>query len=731
MKVRKTPKSAPLSLALTLTRVAVPLALAAAMSPATAQISVATPGGQLSQAEQEAVNAQAMLTGALKRIAANGNDGNALIDAGNAAITLDDANAAMGFFNRANSVWPNNPRVLSGMGQALVRLENPTEALRLFQLAVSKGASERGFLTDRAFAYDLMGDNERAQKDYQMALQSNYSDRALRLYALSLGISGDTDKAVQTIAPLLQKRDRAAWRDRAFILAMNGRTKEALDIVKQTMPANVASGITPYIMKMDRLSNKQLAAAVHFGQFPSSDTQLAAVGRKDKSAAAAVSATPAAARATANQNRGKAAPPAQSDAGRDAGPRFVDENGRPVKLSKAEQRRLIQEQEEKKKAEAAAQEQQRLAAVQRQQEEARQAEAARVAEQTRLAEAKRQEDIRLANQRKQAEDARLAEAKRIEEAKEWERIRLASAQAATPPVAPSTNNVPASAPVAAPTTIAAATPSTPGFSNNNPATPATNGGLIGPTNNNVAPTITPASLPPSTAAIGATPAVGTSPAVATTTTGVGTVGTASAGIGTNTEVAAAVPASVSTGAPAAPAAEDSFKAFSLSDLVLAVKPPEEAPARNEGYVDLATLEKLRADKIAADRAAAAKAKAEADKKKAAEAKLAKEKELADAKAKEAEAKKKASQPKVWAQIATGSGTNKFTSDLRKAKSRDAALFKGKDGSRIETGKMSRLVIGPFANVKEANAWLAKYKKAGGDGFVWTSKGDEDVKPVAK
>ena len=86
---------------------------------------------------------------------------------------------------------------------------------------------------------------------------------------------------------------------------------------------------------------------------------------------------------------------------------------------------------------------------------------------------------------------------------------------------------------------------------------------------------------------------------------------------------------------------------------------------------------------------------------------------------------------MWAQIATGSGTNKFTSDLRKAKSRDTALFKGKEGSRIETGKMSRLVVGPFASVKEANAWLAKYKKAGGDGFVWTSKGDEDIKPVAK
>lgn len=703
MNNRKTIKYAPLKLALTLTRVALPFAAVSAFVPAAAQISVVTPNSQptqLSQAEQEAMNAQALLTGALKRIAANGNDGSALIDAGNAAITLDDASAAMGFFNRANSVWPNNPRVMAGMGSALVRLENPTEALRLFQMAASKGASERTFLADRALAYDLLGDNDRAQKDYQMALQSGYSDRTLRLYALSLGISGDTDKAVQTIAPLLQKRDRAAWRDRAFILAMNGRTKEALDIVNQTMPANVASGITPYLMKMDRLSNKQLAAAVHYGQFPTSDTQLAAVGRGKATAPA------------------PAAPAARQDAGqKGTTARFVDEKGRPVKLSKAEQRKLIQEQEEKKKAEAAEQEKQRLAAIQRQQEEARlaeqtrKAEEARLAEQKRLAEFRRQDEIRIENERKQAELARLEEAKRIEEARlaevkradearEAERIRLASAQPITPP-APivTTPN-----PVVSTTTATVSPSSTPGFATSNAAASTTNGSLIGPVNTAAPTSITSASLPPSTVATEVVSAPGAAVAAVTTPP-------------------------IQT--PAAPAADDSFKAFSLDDLVLAVKPPEETPARNEGYVDLATLDKLRADKIAADRAAAAKAKAEADKKKAAEAKLTKEKELAAAKAKEAEEKKKAAAPKVWAQIATGTGANKFTSDLRKAKSRDAALFKGKEASRVETGKMSRLVVGPFANAKEANAWLAKYKKAGGDGFVWTSKGDEDVKPVAK
>ena len=773
---------------LSISRAAIALALTATVAPLSAQITTTpanTPASgtpttsqpyQMSQSEQEAINAQALLTSALKRIAANGEDGSALVDAGNAAITLDDANAAMGFFNRANGVWPNNPRVLAGMGSAMVRLENPTEALRLFALSISRGGNERSILADRALAYDLTGDNARAQKDYQLALQGGYSDRTLRLYALSLGISGDTDKAVQTIAPLLQKRDRAAWRDRAFILAMNGRTKEALDIVKQTMPANVATGITPYLMKMNRLSNKQMAAAVHYGQFPTSDTQLAAVGRSDTAASMAATS----AKASGAGQKGST-------------PRFVDEKGRAVKLSKTEQRRLIQEQENKKKAEAVAaataeQERLRLAAVQRQQEQAQQA------EQVRLAEVKRQEDVRLAAERKRVEDARLAEvkraedtrlaeAKRADEARQAEQIRLASAQVnnpvsaniapahsapinsapvqvvsstpmgvippvqvapttpmgVIPPVTVAATSVsvsPATVPAAVATTgttpgispteiaassvqstasvpttmvTAAATPA-PGFSPASEASSTPNGSFVGPVNNVAAPGIVPANLPPSTAA----------------------TNVADTGVdGTNMMAANAVD-TVPTTIAAAPATDsNSFHAFSLSDLVQAVKPPETGPERAEAPVDLATLEKLRADKIAADRAAAVAAKAEADKKKAAEAKLAKEKELADAKAKAAEEKKKAATPKVWAQIATGSGTNKFTSDLRKAKSRDTALFKGKEGSRIETGKMSRLVVGPFVSVKEANAWLAKYKKAGGDGFVWTSKGDEDIKPVAK
>src|SRR3546814_9518596 len=95
------------------------------------------------------------------------------------------------------------------------------------------------------------------------ALPISPSNELTRRYALSLGISGDADRAVQMLTPQLRAQDRGAWRLRAMILAMNGRDKEATDIVKATMPPAMAQNITPYLLQMDRLNPAQQAAAAH------------------------------------------------------------------------------------------------------------------------------------------------------------------------------------------------------------------------------------------------------------------------------------------------------------------------------------------------------------------------------------------------------------------------------------------------------------------------------------
>jgi len=159
--------------------------------------------------------------------------------------------------------------VKAGLGRVMLKNQNPGEALRLFDQATRLGFPEATLLSDRGLAKDMTGDQAGAQRDYQAALHRTPDDVELtHRYAASLGISGQVDAAERVLKPLLYKSDRAAWRYRAFILAMNNRQADAKKIAEQTMPSQLASAILPYMQKMPYLTAAQKAAAVHFGHFP-------------------------------------------------------------------------------------------------------------------------------------------------------------------------------------------------------------------------------------------------------------------------------------------------------------------------------------------------------------------------------------------------------------------------------------------------------------------------------
>ncbi len=83
----------------------------------------------------------------------------------------------------------------------------------------------RGIWPSARLAYDLTGQQDKAQRDYMMALRANPADEQARIrYAVSLGISGQVTDAEKQLEPALTAGDREAWRLRAFIFAMNGRT---------------------------------------------------------------------------------------------------------------------------------------------------------------------------------------------------------------------------------------------------------------------------------------------------------------------------------------------------------------------------------------------------------------------------------------------------------------------------------------------------------------------------
>ncbi|KEQ55204.1 SPOR domain-containing protein [Sphingobium chlorophenolicum] len=220
-----------------------------------------------------------ILNNHLARLASNPRDVTALIGAGEAALDMDDARAAAGFFARADVLQPNNGKVKAGLGRVMLKNQNPAEALRLFDQAVRLGYSEATLLGDRGLARDMTGDQAGAQRDYQAALQRTPDDVELtHRYAASLGISGQVDAAERVLKPLLYKSDRAAWRYRAFILAMNNRQADAKKIAEQTMPSQLATAILPYMQKMPYLTAAQKAAAVHFGHFPANvGTTIAAI----------------------------------------------------------------------------------------------------------------------------------------------------------------------------------------------------------------------------------------------------------------------------------------------------------------------------------------------------------------------------------------------------------------------------------------------------------------------
>ncbi|HWW57264.1 MAG TPA: SPOR domain-containing protein, partial [Sphingopyxis sp.] len=239
----------------------------AALSPAQAW-QVTPPDPATKAAMQKRTSARALLSSSLARIAANNSDTAALLDAGRASIDLDDYRAALGFLVRAEQAAPRDGAIKAALGSAMVHMENPTRALDYFGEAQLMGASERLFLADRGLARDLLGQQDAAQRDYQLALSIASNDELTRRYALSLGISGDADRAIQMLTPQLRAQDRGAWRLRAMILAMNGRDKEATEIVNATMPPAMAQNILPYLTQMDRLNPAQQAAAAHFGRFP-------------------------------------------------------------------------------------------------------------------------------------------------------------------------------------------------------------------------------------------------------------------------------------------------------------------------------------------------------------------------------------------------------------------------------------------------------------------------------
>lgn len=252
-------------------RLSILAALLAAAAPTALAAQVGTPGEivQASSPDADALAEQVRL------LAANPLDLDALVTAGELATRLGDTGGAENFFARARSVNPANPRLIAANAVLLVRTEHPGEALAQFAKAERAGHDITPYLPDRGLAYDLVGDQPRAQRDYRRALQRDNDDETVRRYALSLAISGQREAALDQLDPLIRRSDRAAWRIRCFVLAMTGDIDGAKTIASDMLPAGMAAGLNRFFTLLPGMSATDKAFAVHFGELHGSNARLA------------------------------------------------------------------------------------------------------------------------------------------------------------------------------------------------------------------------------------------------------------------------------------------------------------------------------------------------------------------------------------------------------------------------------------------------------------------------
>ena len=241
------------------------LAMAATAIPVAAQTAAVSP----------AVGREApsdILLRHVRRLATSPRDFDALIAAGRAALEVGDVQAAIGFFGRADEVYPASALPKAGMGAALVAEGDAAAALPYFDSARQLGASLVLIGKDRGLAYDLLGRHAEAQADYRAAMLGLDGDEARRRLALSLAIIGNKAEAIDQLAPLSARGDPAAARVRALVLALTGDADNARRVLDSRMPG-VSAAMDPFFRRLPTLRSDQKAAAVHLGIFPGTESQ--------------------------------------------------------------------------------------------------------------------------------------------------------------------------------------------------------------------------------------------------------------------------------------------------------------------------------------------------------------------------------------------------------------------------------------------------------------------------
>jgi len=207
------------------------------------------------------------LAGALRTLSSDPRNFQALVVAGRASLNMGDTQAAAGFYGRAEEAAPQSPVPKIGIGAAMTAMGDARGAMTYFDRAKGLGAPHSLLALDRGLAFDLLGQQSKAQSDYRVAMFGAQADEARRRLALSLAISKDIRGAAATLEPLLKRRDPGAVRTNAFVLALAGDREGARRTIDAALPG-AGARFEPFFRLLPVLRPDEKAMAVHLGEFP-------------------------------------------------------------------------------------------------------------------------------------------------------------------------------------------------------------------------------------------------------------------------------------------------------------------------------------------------------------------------------------------------------------------------------------------------------------------------------
>ena len=221
----------------------------ATSEPSSAASGAATPEGLMRMADKARDRGELAVAAALYREAHDAEPQRAkpLASLGQVLLEMQRPDQAAEAFSAALLIDGRNLDALRGLGNAQLALHQPNQAIPPLQQALGISANDFRVLNALGVAFDMTGDHHGAHLYYRTGLKLAPDNVPLRSnYALSLALAGESEDALETIAPLASAPAATPQQRQtmALVYGLTGNTAEAqrlarMDLDEPSVQANL------------------------------------------------------------------------------------------------------------------------------------------------------------------------------------------------------------------------------------------------------------------------------------------------------------------------------------------------------------------------------------------------------------------------------------------------------------------------------------------------------------